>query len=338
MPQKILIVGPAWVGDMVMAQSLFIFLKQQSPDITLDVLAPAWSKALLERMPEVNASHISPFAHGELRLKERYRLGKQLTEYGYDQVIVLPNSLKSALALYWSKIPKRTGWRGEWPRARLLNDARILDEETLPLMVQRFVALGLPKDATLPDKLPRPQLQVSPDSLATSLQKYALTRPTAPLLVLAPGAEFGPSKRWPPNYYAEVASAKLAQGWEVWILGSPKDEPTATEIQQRLNNRAVNLVGKTNLADAVDLMSLATVVVSNDSGLMHIAAALNRPLVAVYGSTSPQYTPPLADKVAILDLNLSCSPCFKRICPLGHWHCMLHLKPQQVLTALDQLV
>lgn len=335
--KKILVASPAWVGDMVMAQSLLMVLRQQQPQATIDVLAPGGIKALLERMPEVNNVHIAPFTHGKLGLQQRYQLGKQLRDYQYDQAIILPNSAKSALTLYWAHIPQRTGWYGEWPRGwLLLNDARKLDKQKLPLMVQRFVALGLPRDAELPELLPRPKLQVSSTTLAASLEKYSLTPPQVPLLVIAPGAEFGPSKRWPPNYYAEVANAKLAQGWQVWMFGSPKDMPIAAEISQRTQGRVQDFVGKTTLAEAVDLMSLATIVVSNDSGLMHIAAALDKPLIAVYGSTSPRFTPPLSDKVAILDLNLACSPCFKRTCPLGHWHCMLQLKPEWVIKNISQ--
>lgn len=329
--EKVLVIGPAWVGDMVMAQTLFILLKQRHPKIIIDVLAPAWSQALLTRMPEVERVLVSPFNHGQLHLRERYLLGKQLRTHSYDQVIILPNSFKSALVPFWAHIPQRTGWKGEFPRTLLLNDARTLNKTKLPLMIQRFAALGLPKDATLPTTLPYPRLTVSQDILHASLEKYAVKRTTAPLLVLAPGAEFGPSKRWPAHYFAEVAQAKLAQGWDVWLFGSPKDESIAAQIQQHLQNKAVNFVGKTSLAEAVDLISLATVVLSNDSGLMHIAAALNRPLVAIYGSTSPKFTPPLGDFVDILNLNLPCSPCFKRECPLKHWRCMLDLKPEQVL-------
>jgi heptosyltransferase-2 len=323
---------------MVMSQTLLTLLKQQDPAAIIDVLAPAWSKALLARMPEVHASLVSPFAHKQLSLYQRYLLGKQLKAGHYDQVIILPNSFKSALAPFWSHIPQRTAWTGEWPRSILLTDARTLDKEKLPLMIQRFAALGLPKDAPLPAILPRPCLAISQQTLSQSLNKQQIQRSSAPLLVLAPGAEFGPSKRWPAAYFAEVAKMKLAQGWDVWMFGSANDASIGLEIQQQVENRITNFIGKTNLAEAVDLISLATVVVSNDSGLMHIAAALNRPLVAIYGSTSPKFTPPLGDKVKILELNLSCSPCFKRDCPLQHWRCMLDLKPQQVLSALDELL
>lgn len=334
---RILIVGPAWVGDMVMAQSLFKILKQQNPKVTIDVLAPTWSHGLLERMPEVNRSWVLPFQHGELNLRQRYRLAKSLRAENYQQVIVLPNSFKSALVPFWTQIPLRTGWRGEWPRFLFLNDARSLDKTRLPLMVQRFAALGLAPEAALPESLPWPSLVISPTTLAAALTKYQLTRPTR-LLVLAPGAEFGPSKRWPVRHYAAVANAKIVEGWEVWIFGSAKDQVIAQEISELTQGRALDLTGKTSLAEAVDLMSLATVVVTNDSGLMHIAAAVGSPLVAIYGSTSPQFTPPLSERVAILSLQLPCSPCFQRVCPLQHNNCMQDLQPQQVLRSVAELV
>jgi heptosyltransferase-2 len=342
---------------MMMAQTLFKYLKQRNPHVAIDVLAPAWSRALLERMPEVSQTHVFPFGHGELALWKRYQFGKSLRVHRYDQAIVLPNTLKSALVMYAAGIPQRTGWQGEWPRGWLfLNDARGLDKEKLPQMIQRFAALAQPADMPLPAVLPKPQLTVTPAAVEAALQKYQLGGRSArapgvsvnreqtvdtsgaPILMLAPGAEFGPSKRWPAKYFADVAQAKLAQGWQVWMFGSPNDMAIADEIQQQLQGRAVNLIGKTNLAEAVDLLSLATAVVSNDSGLMHIAAALGRPLVAIYGSTSPRFTPPLSDKVTILSLQLECSPCFQRECPLGHWKCMLELKPERVLQALDGLL
>ena len=331
---KILIIAPAWVGDMVMSQVLLILLKQQNPDVVIDVFSLAWGAALLSRMPQVHEVLISPFDHGQLRLKDRYLLAKKIRAYEYDQVIVLPNSFKSAWLPFWTHIPKRTGWYGEWPRFLLFNDARKLDKQKLPLMIQQFAALGFPKNATLPTDLPHPALVVSFGNLKTTLKKHDLEQPTAPLLLIAPGAEFGPSKRWPATYFAQVAQEKLNQGWQVWLLGSPKDAQIAEEIQSLLKNRAINFVGKTSLSEAIDLISLGNVLLTNDSGLMHIAAALNIPLVAIYGSTSPKFTPPLGDKVEMLHLNLPCSPCFKRECPLKHWRCMLDLKPALVLSKI----
>lgn len=335
--KKILIIGPAWVGDMVMAQSLFKILKARNPQTIIDVIAPSWSQALLERMPEVNHVLELPIAHGELALRKRRLLAKKLRAEKYSQAIVLPNSFKSALIPYWAKIPKRTGWRGEW-RYGLLNDLRMLDENRLPLMVERFAALALEPDEALPEIIPKPHLDTSPADITTALQKHRINYPDQPVLALCPGAEFGPSKRWPASYFAEVANHKIAQGWAVWLFGSVNDQAIADEIQNSTEQLCINLTGKTTLAEAIDLLSLATVVVSNDSGLMHIAAALQRPLVAIYGSTSPAFTPPLTDEVEIVSQQLSCSPCFKRTCPLKHFNCMLSLPSQQVIAAVEKVL
>lgn len=337
MTKKILIVGPAWVGDMVMAQCLFKLIKQSTPDVSIDVLAPAWSLPLLARMPEVSRAIVMPIGHGQLALGERYRLGKQLRANHYDQAIVLPNSFKSALVLWWANIPVRTGWRGEM-RYFLLNDMRRLDKQRYPLMIERFMALGLPENAALPAEYPIPDLQISAGSQQKALARHQLANPTTSVLALCPGAEFGPAKRWPPEYYAEIAKEKLAAGWQVWIFGSAKDGEVAEHIMQLTEQRCVNLTGKTQLEEAIDLLSLVTVVVSNDSGLMHIAAALKKPLVAVYGPTSAGFTPPLHQHAKMLTTQIECQPCFQRTCPLKHHRCMLELKPALVSKAISEVV
>ncbi|MBF6623661.1 MAG: lipopolysaccharide heptosyltransferase II [Pseudomonadales bacterium 32-61-5] len=335
---NILIVGPSWVGDMVMAQTLFACLKQRHPDCRIDVLAPEWSRPILERMPEVHQALSFPLGHGVLDLAARRKIAQGLRGQ-YEQAILLPNSLKSALVPFFSGIPKRTGWRGEM-RYGLLNDMRRLDKQRYPLMIERFMALAFEPDAELPQPYPQPRLQIDEASRTAALARFGLEL-DRPVLALCPGAEFGEAKRWPSEHYAAVAEAKIRAGWQVWLFGSKKDHPVGEAIRDELipglQEEAVNLSGETSLAEAIDLMSCATAVVSNDSGLMHVAAALNRPLVAVYGSTSPQFTPPLADQVEIVRLGLECSPCFDRTCRFGHYNCLRDLHPQPVLDALQRL-
>lgn len=336
MSDKTLIVGPSWVGDMVMAQALFKAIKSRYPDTAIEVLAPEWSRPLTERMPEVSTSIASPLKHGEMGLRTRYVLGKKLKNARYQRCYVLPNSFKSALAPFWAKIPKRIGWRGEW-RYGLLNNVHLLNKQKMPLMVQRYVALAYEKNQPLPERIFRPSLVVNQENVKTALERYALSL-ARPTMVLCPGAEFGPSKRWPENYYAKLANHYLNQGWQVWIFGSAKDAEVARLIQNQTKEACVDLTGRTSLGDAIDLMSVANIVVTNDSGLMHIAAALNRPLVAVYGSTDPGFTPPLNEKVMIIREKIACSPCFKRICPLKHHECMQKLSVTKVIQAVDTLV
>ncbi|WP_165681164.1 lipopolysaccharide heptosyltransferase II [Metapseudomonas otitidis] len=336
---KILIVGPSWVGDMVMAQTLFQCLKARHGDCEIDVLAPEWSRPILERMPEVRQALSFPLGHGVLELATRRRIGKSLAGQ-YDQAILLPNSLKSALVPFFAGIPKRTGWKGEM-RYGLLNDIRTLDKARYPLMIERFMALAFEPGAELPQPYPRPSLRIEAHSRDAALGRFGLGL-DRPVLALCPGAEFGEAKRWPAEHYAKVAEVKIRAGWQVWLFGSKNDHPGGEDIRMRLipglREEVVNLAGQTSLAEAIDLLSCAEAVVSNDSGLMHVAAALNRPLVAVYGSTSPQFTPPLAEHVEIVRLELECSPCFERTCRFGHYNCLRQLKPRPVIEALERLL
>ena len=337
---KILVVGPAWIGDMMMAQTLFKLLKQRNPAVQIHLLASAWTRPLVACMPEVDEVIDMPLGHGQFGLVERYRLGRSLAGRGYQQAILLPNSLKSALIPFFARIPLRTGWRGEM-RYGLLNDLRPLEKSRYPLMVQRYMALAFAGDAALPEDFPYPQLQLDLAQRPALLDRFGLQL-QRPLLILCPGAEYGPAKRWPESHYATVAAQKIRAGWQVWLLGSAKDQAVAEAIREQLppalQAHSHNLAGSTSLGDAIGLMACADAVLSNDSGLMHIAAALNRPLVVVFGSTSPEHTPPLAAQVKIVTNQLDCSPCFERECPLGHHKCLRELMPAQVQAALDELV
>lgn len=342
--EKILIIGPAWVGDMVMAQTLFKVLREQHPDTLIDVVAPPQTVPLVSRMPEIHQGFSLAAKHGEFGLRARWDLAKNLRAQHYTHAYILPNSWKSALVPFFAGIPHRTGWVGE-QRWGLLNDIRQLDEMALPLMIQRFAALAFPKNTNWLSfaeqchvaTLPWPKFAVSEEIRTQVLEKNHVTLSGKPILALCPGAEFGPAKRWPSEYYAELASTYLKRGWEVWLFGSPKEEDAANLIMQHTHSACRNFVGKTKLLEAIDLLANATAVVSNDSGLMHIAAALDKPVIVLYGSSSPKFTPPLSDKTQILSLQLDCSPCFQRECPLGHLKCLRDLLPKQVITAIDEM-
>jgi heptosyltransferase-2 len=329
----VLIVGPSWVGDMVMIEPLLAQLKSRRPAPAIDVLAPAWSRPLLARMPAVRCAIDLPIGHGALALAERWRIGRSLRGR-YAQAIVLPGSWKSALIPFFARIPKRTGFVREL-RFGLLNDIRRLDKRALPMTVQRFWALGVAPGTPPPARL-SPRLRSDPEAVAATRRAFGLTA-EAPALVLCPGAEYGPAKRWPAAHFAAVARHYLAHGWQVWLLGSAKDAPVTAAIA-KLAPGVVDLAGRTDLGQACDLLAAATLVVSNDSGLMHVAAAFGRPLVAVYGSSDPTFTPPLSDNARVLSLGLPCSPCFKRECPLGHLKCLQDLAPARVLAAAEALL
>jgi len=332
---KILIIGPSWVGDTMLMQPMLRRLKQHHPDSLIDVFAPSWTDALLLSMSEVNEVIINPFPHGSLQLSARYKLGKQLQSEIYDQAIVLPNSLKSALIPFFAGIPLRTGFVGEM-RYGLLTDARKLDKRKLPLMVERFAQLAEPAVDNIPRPLPNPTLEISKANLDSTLVKLNLTL-EKPVAIFCPGAEYGPAKRWPISYFAEIAQRLQQNGFAVWLVGSSKDRELAEKIVSLGNQSCRNLCGSTDLGDAIALLSCAELVISNDSGLMHLAAALDRPMLALFGSSSPQFTPPLSPHAEIIKLDLKCSPCFKRECPLGHFNCMTQLTPELVWNKIEQM-
>jgi len=334
-PEKVLIVGPAWIGDMVMAQSLFKVLRQQNPETIIDVVAPAWSEPLLARMTEVRGAVLMPLGHGELGFMKRARIGREIRAERYDRAIVLPRSLKSALVPFFANIPKRTGFRGEM-RYGLLDDVRELDRAVLNQTVKRFIALGLPPGAPLPEA-PRPELARNEENWTTLATKLDLDSNRA-AVALMPGAAYGPAKCWPIEYFAELATQLMASGAAVWVLGSKGEQAVGEEIRQRAGDGVRNLCGLTRLEDTVDILAMAAVAVTNDSGLMHVAAAAGAHVAAIYGSSSSEFTPPLTDRKTIFDLDLECSPCFQRQCPLGHLRCLRDIAPERVLAGVQYVL
>lgn len=337
---KVLVIGPSWVGDMVMSQSLYKRLKEQEPAIEIDVLAPGWCKPILDRMPEVSNAIEMPVGHGQFDLKQRFKISRSLAGSHYDRAYILPNSAKSALIPLFAGIPKRIGWKGEM-RFGLLNDIR-LNKKAFQFMVERYVALAHPKSDMVNSAslgglhtLPKPALSIDADVQTATLQKFGLTRDKT-VIGLCPGAEFGPAKQWPVEHYAAVARYAAQQGCQIWLFGSGKDKPACEEIRQLAGQEhhetIFNLAGTTTLIEAVDLLAACQTVISNDSGLMHVAAAVGCHVIGIYGSTSPDYTPPLSDTVEIVSTDIECRPCFKRECPLGHLKCLRDLPPERVIS------
>jgi len=315
---RILIVAPNWIGDALMAQPLLTRLHEKIPGLRLDVLAPEWVAPVARRMPEVDTVIAAPFRHGALQLTERWHLGRELRERRYDQAIVLPNTWKSALVPFFADIALRSGYVGE-SRYGLLNLKYKNSKDKKP-MPAHYAALSEPPGKAFREPLPSPRLRVAAHEIRATQQKFGIEGPYA---VFCPGAEYGPAKRWP--YFSSLASRTNVP---VVLLGSRNDEAAAEGISGK------NLVGKTTLDEAINLIAGARYVVSNDSGLMHVAAALGKSQVALFGSSSPLHTPPLSEAARVLWLRVECSPCYQRECPLGHFRCMKEIDVGMVLERL----
>jgi heptosyltransferase-2 len=332
---KYLVVGPSWVGDMVMAQSLFKLLAQRDPDAEIDVLAPGWSLPIIARMPEVSRGIAAPWKSGKLALKEQWQLARTLK--GYDKAIILPRSFKSALIPFLARVPERVGFSGEG-RFVLLTDARkrrptregaVITDKT----VWRYLGLGVSRAEydRYEFDVPSPSLALDEKNADNVMADLGLD-PGKPAVAICPGAEYGPAKQWPLEYHRELAAKLVERGCQVWVIGGPKDDEAGETIAGGQTG-VFNLCGKTRLEDTVDLFSRCHSVVSHDSGLMHVAAAAGARVVAIYGSSSPDFTPPLTDKATILRYPIECSPCFDRTCRFGHYKCLTQISVDEVLQA-----
>jgi heptosyltransferase-2 len=243
---------------------------------------------------------------------------------------VLPRSWKSALVPFFANVPVRTGYRGEM-RYGLLNDIRRIDNTVLTQTVQRYVAHAYDESeiTVSPPDVPYPELRMDKENKDRLLKELGLNL-NRPIVGFMPGAEYGPAKQWPAEYYAQLASMLVAHGYQVWVLGSAKEQELGQRIVQGAGVDMYNLCGKTGIVDVVDLISCAEQVVSNDSGLMHVAAAMDVRVTVIYGSSTPDYTPPLNDTAQVLYKRLPCSPCFARTCKYGHYDCLREITPEEV--------
>jgi heptosyltransferase II len=325
-----LVIAPQWIGDAVMTEPLLRRLRARGERLAVGALP--WVAPVYQAMPQVDEVIELPFQHGGLQFKARRAIAGQV-EGRFDTAYVLPNSLKSALLPFLASIPRRVGYLGE-ARVGLLTH-RLKNPKARPPMVAFYSALSGEKEGLEND---RPQLQLPAGQVNAALAALALQ--AGGYYVFAPGAEYGTAKRWPAIHFAELARALDVP---VVLLGSGKEAELCQEIAGAAGHgTCLNLAGKTPLLQAFALIAAARAVVSNDSGLMHVAAAFGVPQVAVFGSSSPLHTPPLNDKAQVLWLKqdagyqppLDCSPCFQRECPLGHTRCLYDITPQRVLAAL----
>ncbi|MBI1889893.1 MAG: lipopolysaccharide heptosyltransferase II [Burkholderiales bacterium] len=336
---RTLIISPNWIGDAVISQTLLRQLKTWRPERAIDVLAPKWVAPMWRMVREVDAIIETPFTHGPLQLGERWKFANRLKSRGYVDAYVLPNTFKSALIPWMAGIPRRVGYRGEM-RYGLINVMHHVSPQAPRPMVSFYAALAQPPApaAPLPNELPRPTLTVPPEQAQQVEAKFGLDR-SKRLLVMAPGAEFGEAKRWPAAHFAELArvARQTYPDIQIVLLGSGKDKPVCDQIIAAVPH-AQNLAGVTSLEQAIAVIAQADAVVSNDSGLMNIASALNRPIVAIYGPTDWNNTPPFSEVAEIMSLHLECAPCHQRTCPLGHHNCMKLLTADMVWQPLRPML
>jgi heptosyltransferase-2 len=342
--KSILIIAPNWIGDAVSTQALLANLKVLYPGSKIDVLASNWVAPIYRACSEVHEVIEAKFEHKKLQWNLRKQLAKEIEAKNYQACFVLPNSFKSALIPWLANIPFRIGYRGEL-RFGLINLA--LDNPSKinrPPMVEHYLALSqlLKDDDSLPLGQLIPRLNVSTSakqSVEKKLQDANIN--SGSIYAICPGAEYGPSKRWPTEHFTALAQKLITQNSnnQIILLGSKSDHSLGQEItsQAKQASKIHNWCGNTSLDEAIALIGMSKALVSNDSGLMHIAAALKTPQIAIFGSSDPTHTPPLSDRAQIIWLNMPCSPCHKRECPLGHLRCLKDILPEQVLATLNTL-
>jgi heptosyltransferase-2 len=353
---RVLLIAPQWIGDAVMAQPLVALLAARGEQITalgMPSVAP-----VLRAMPGVIEVIEAPFRHGKLDLALRWRLATQLRERRFERAYVLGNNLKARLVPWLAGIPRRIGHAGE-ARGLLLTDVIRTDvvRRTLPQpepmalsplscripsaspaarpdMRLHYAALATAGCSGLVGSLPEPTLAIADDKAHAARRRFGLPRRW---IALCPGAEYGPAKQWPVGHYAALAALAQRAGYAVAVLGTARDAAAGQAIAAQAAG-AIDLCGATSLGEAIALLASSSGVVSNDSGLMHVAAALGRPTLGLYGSTDPRHTPPAAHRSTTLWLQLDCSPCFARTCPLGHLHCLQQITPEAAWHALVPLL
>ena len=328
---RILVVSDFSVGDIVMNHTLLRLLKQHEPGLEIDVIAPPMAQGLIERMPEVRKHFPLDVRSTRLLSREWLNACSDLRGEGYQQAILIPRSTSAAWLILFSKIKIRTGFKQVRPG--LINDQR----GGRPGNFHQKTTDLLPKEMPVPDHLPYPHLQTHEKEVAETASRFGMDISNKPLIVLAPGASRWGTKKWPIEYFSQL-SGMLIEKYHVCVMGGEQEFALGRVISAEHPQDITNLCGKSSISEAVDVIAAAECVVANDSGLMHVAAAVGTPIVGIYGPTSPEAYPPLSDSKEICWENTLCSPCYMNQCPYGHHACMKEITPQQVLSRILKLV
>jgi heptosyltransferase II len=331
-PAPILVVPYMWIGDFVRCHSVVKLLRARFPDRPVDLLSTTLCAPLADYMPGVRRAVVVDLPRKRLAFAQHRALAERLRAERYGTALMMPKTWKSALAPFLAGIPERTGLVGE-ARFIVLNDVRFARGK-LPRMVDECAAMALPAGTELPTEWPAPELTVSAAEVRAWRDKHGLSASAQPAVAFAPGA-VGPAKRWPTAAYAALARRLLGDGFAVWVVGGPGEKAQAQEI---VGDTAVRDLTGADLREAILALAAATVAVSNDSGLVHVAAALGTPSIGIFGPTSPWHWAPLNPLAATIQAQteLPCRPCHKPVCRLGHHRCMVDIAPDEVYSATRQ--
>lgn len=333
--ENILVITPSWVGDCIMIQPFLALLKKHFTSCKITILAPPWTIDLTRHMIDADDFIECPIPWKKWQIKQRWEMAQEIKKHHFTRAYILPKSIQSALIPFWAKIPIRIGFLGKL-RYGLLTHIHPLNPGDMPCVVARFSSLAYDDPSSAPEDGPLPKLFSLENNRRRLLQKLSLFT-SQPVIALCPDAEFGPSKEWPIEHFIQIASYYGIRGYQIWILGSEKAQAYGDQIVQEADT-GINLCGKATLNEIIDLLGLCNIVISNDSDLMYASIALNRPTIALYGSSTPDRTPLFAQNAHTISVNLPCSPCFRRQCPFKHTNCMAQISPALVKEKIDELL
>jgi heptosyltransferase II len=330
--RPILIVPYMWIGDFVRGHTVVRVLNRRWPNRPVDLLTTSLCAPLVDYMPGVRAGVACDLPRSRLAVAQQWGLAAELRARGYGTALVLPRTWKSAIAPALAGIPERVGFFGE-ARFGLINQLR-WGEKALPRFIDKNAALALPDGAPLPPEWPVPQLNVPTDE--TGRWRLANGLGTGPAVALAPGS-VGASKRW--TYYPEAARLLAERGLDVWVVGGPGEKAQAEEIVAAGGARVRDLTG-TNLRNGILAMAAASVAISNDSGLMHIAAAIGTPTMGIFGPTSPYHWAPLNGLAATVQTKtvVPCQPCHRPVCTMNEHRCMRDVPASDVVEITQRVL